>query len=102
MASTTTYAFNDDHLGRIVDEELRLDAVVGWDHFVFAYFDLWMEQLEGEGAWYQPHILITMEVTLEYEDSEEYILIEDGNEDTLRKLNDRVSALEEQLLAYLT
>lgn len=59
-----------------------------------------MEQLEGEGSWYQPRILVTTEVTLEYEDGEEYILIEDGDEDTLRELDARVSALEE-LLAYL-
>ncbi|EPT04875.1 hypothetical protein FOMPIDRAFT_82846 [Fomitopsis schrenkii] len=69
MASTTTTNFNDDHLGRIVDEELCLDTGIGWDHFVFTYFDLWMEQLEGEGS------------------CEEYILIEDGDEDTLHELD---------------
>ena len=87
----------------MIDEPVRLNPEIGWDKDVLSYFDHRMTDLEYDNEVRNGNsVKVTIELNIRYEQAQPVVVDEEDREpELLQDLHERVSVLEQQVLAVL-
>ena len=87
----------------VVNEPVHLNPEIGWDKDVLSYFNHWMTEIEHNNkVWNGNGIKVTVELDIRYEHVGPVVIDkEEAEQELLRDLQNRVSVLEQQVLAVL-
>ena len=83
--------------------KMDLHPEIGWDKDILSYFDGWMTHLEHDSEARNGHgVKVTVELDIRYEPAPPVVVDEEEQEqELLQDLHERVSVLEQQVLAVL-
>lgn len=87
----------------MIDEPTRLNPEVSWDKEAISRFDHWMRHIEHDNEARNGNgVKVTVELNIRYEPAQPVVVDKgDTEQELLQDLHERVSVLEQQVLAVL-